>query len=52
MGQPEKPWAELTADEKADLVHKENRQLYDLINEQARQIQALTNDLNKVKGTL
>lgn len=52
MAQSGKPWNEMTPDEKADLVHRENRQLYDLLNQQAREIQILNNDVAKIKKAL
>lgn len=52
MARSQKRWDELTADEKADLVHRENRQLHDLLNDQARQIDNLRSDIEKIKKAL
>ena len=43
-----KAWDELTPNEKADLVHKENRQLHDLLDQLTDRIVALEINVEKI----
>lgn len=52
MAQSGKPWEKMTADEKADLVHQENRQLYELLNQQGARITTLENEIRRIKKAL
>ena len=42
----------MTSDEKADLVHKENRQVHDLLNQLADRIVALEINVEKIRSTV
>ena len=42
-----KAWDELTPTRRSDLVHKENRQLHDLLNQLADRIVALETNVEK-----
>ena len=48
----QKRWDELMPDQKADLIHRENRQLYELLNEQVKRITILDNEIRKIKRAL